>query len=110
MAEIQNEVDLWQILRMHISEIGIWFKITPHYGYVFYICEVEINANNGYHFKKIYQGRNLYKRYAQIIKDLTKIYGENLYKHNEPPLHLLNDIEHSDNNWNRPIPLKEDIE
>jgi hypothetical protein len=82
--EIKNEVDLWHIIRMHNSEIKVSILFTADYGNVFYKVDLLVRVPR--YMVYSFQGRNLYKRYAECIKKLTEIYGDNLYKYGTEPI------------------------
>jgi hypothetical protein len=80
------ETALWQILRFHLGQISISIYPTPHYGILYYVVELEVTEPN---FKKLWAGRNLKKRYIQIILQLQEIFKENLYIYQGNPMPII---------------------
>ena len=81
MSKIQNEEELFQIVRFHNSDIKTNIKFSADYGVPSYSVEMDVCGR-----KFNYWGANLYKRYAEMIKTLTEIYGENLYEYDKKPI------------------------
>lgn len=78
----KSETELWQIVRMHSSDIKIKIEFSPDYGTIFYHVLLEVREGRELRYMRYHNGRNLYKRYNEIIKVLTELYGANLHKHN----------------------------
>ncbi|CCH02039.1 hypothetical protein FAES_4039 [Fibrella aestuarina BUZ 2] len=80
----QYETDLWQIQRMHNWDIKVGVELTPDYGDIYYSCTLTVCGRSYYS-----QGRNLWKRYREFVKVLTRLYSEeDLYRYGAKPMFM----------------------